>query len=478
VPEPLDLVLDVTHDEFTSDVKQILEHIRAGETYQVNYTCRARFTTTVTPWDLYLLLKRAQPVPYAAFINCGDFSVVSQSPELFLAKKGDTLESRPMKGTAPRGTTRAKDREIALWLSNSDKNRAENLMITVFDPFRVEPYRTLHQMTSGVRGKALPGSSFSQTIHHTFPPGSITGAPKVRTMQIIRELERSPRGIYTGAVGRFDPDGDFAMNVAIRTIVIDQDGKCEMGVGSGIVADSDPADEYRETVLKSSFLNHLQSDEVDLLETMLLDSNGALPFIEDHMNRMAGSAAALGYPFEVHRIEDSLTRWLCKGTKGPAVVRLRLDRRGDMWFELLPCPEVSEAGLRITLSTVTTDQGDQLLAHKTTARKSYDQELAAARKKGFDEVLFTNTAGELTEGAITSLFIRTSDGWITPVLSCGLLPGTWRARYLVETGAREEKITPEILQAALDVVLGNAVRGKMTVDEIRNQVGEILYMKD
>jgi para-aminobenzoate synthetase/4-amino-4-deoxychorismate lyase len=400
-----------------------------------------------------------------------------------------------MKGTAPRGTTRSEDRKKARWLAKSDKNRAENLMITdlmrndigrvaqvgtvtVFDPFHVAPYRTLYQMTTGVRGKALPESSFSQTIRHTFPPGSITGAPKVRTMQIIRELERSPRGIYTGAVGRFAPDGDFAMNVAIRTVVMDRDGKCEMGVGSGIVADSDPSEEYRETVLKSSFLNRLQSDEVDLLETMLLDSRGALPFFEDHMNRMSSSAAALGYPFEVHRIEDFLGRWLCEGTKGPAVVRMCLDKRGETWFELLPCPEVSESGLRIVLSTVTTDQGEPLLAHKTTARKVYDRELAAARGKGFDEVLFTNTAGELTEGAITSLFIRTADGWITPALSCGLLPGTWRARYLLKTGAREERITPDIFPEALEVVVGNAVRGKQTVGEIFEGEGNVLYRKN
>ncbi|MDF1535295.1 MAG: aminodeoxychorismate synthase component I [bacterium] len=495
VTESLDPILDVTPDEFTSDVQQILDHIRAGETYQVNYTCRARFRSTLTPWELYLLLKRAQPVPYAAFLNCGSFSVLSQSPELFLVKRGDDLETKPMKGTAPRGKTRSKDLELVHWLAGSEKNRAENLMITdlmrndigrlaqagtvtVLDPFHMESYRTLHQMTTGVRGKLHPECTLSQIISHTFPPGSITGAPKVRTMQIIRELERSPRKVYTGAVGRFGPDGDFAMNVAIRTIVMDRNGECEMGVGSGIVSDSDPSDEYRETVLKSSFLNHMNSGEVDLLETMLLDSKGILPFFEDHMNRMADSAEKLGYPFEVSMIRGALFQWLGENTEGPAVVRLRLDKRGDTWHELLPSPtKRNDNGLKVIFSSVAMDRTEPLLAHKTTSRKVYDQELAAARDEGFDEVLFSNTAGEMTEGAITSLSIRTSDGWITPALSCGLLPGTWRARYLAETGAREGSITPDVFQTALEVVVGNAVRGKMVVDMIVDEDGWVLYRK-
>lgn len=491
----LEPMLDVTDREFSDDVEKILEYIRGGETYQVNYTCRTRFSTSLAPWELYLLLKRAQPVPYAALLNCGDFTVISQSPELFLEKHGSTLEGKPMKGTAARGKDKEEDQELIRWLSSSEKNRAENLMIVdlmrndigrlantgsveVFDPFHITAFRTLHQMTTGVRGQVPQGIPVSHILEHTFPPGSITGAPKVRTMQIIKELERSPRKVYTGAICRFHPGGDLAMNVAIRTIIMDREGACEMGVGSGIVADSQPTEEYEETVLKASFVKHLARGETDLLETMLLDTNGALPYLAEHMDRISRSATALGYPFDSDSTRASLRAWLSADIIGPAVVRMRLDIRGDTWFELLPFPETDRGqGLKVLLSSTVMDEADPLLMHKTTARTTYDRELAVARQSGFAEALFTNRAGELTEGAITSLFIRTDDGWITPSLSSGLLPGTWRARYLLETNAKEARITPDILSNALEVVVGNGVRGKMGVDEIVDQGGKTLYRK-
>jgi para-aminobenzoate synthetase/4-amino-4-deoxychorismate lyase len=491
--EHLEPILDVTAQKFSDDVEKILEYIRGGETYQVNYTCRTRFSTTLAPWELYLLLKRAQPVPYAALLNCGDFTVISQSPELFLEKSGSTLEGKPMKGTASRGKNKDEDQEQVRWLGNSEKNRAENLMIVdlmrndigrlaktgsveVFDPFQITAFRTLHQMTTGVRGQVPHRTAVSHILEHTFPPGSITGAPKVRTMQIIRELERSPRKVYTGAIGRFHPGGDLAMNVAIRTIIMDPEGICEMGVGSGIVADSQPAEEHEETVLKASFVNHLTGGETDLLETMLLDNNGALPYLSEHMDRISRSATALGYPFDGDSIRTSLMAWLGADMIGPAVVRMRLDHRGGTWFELLPFPGTDGGrGLKILLSSTAIDETDPLLLHKTTARATYDQQHAAVRDKGFDEVIFTNNAGELTEGAITNLFIHTADGWITPQLFCGLLPGTWRARFLAETRAIEKGITPEIFSRAMEVVVGNGVRGKMIVSEILDEKGEILY---
>jgi para-aminobenzoate synthetase/4-amino-4-deoxychorismate lyase len=352
--------------------------------------------------------------------------------------------------------------------------------VEVFDPFAIAGFRTVHQMTTGVRGEFPLETPPSRIVEKTFPPGSITGAPKVRTMQIIREVENSPRKVYTGAIGCFVPGGGLDLNVAIRTVIMDGSGLCEMGIGSGIVADSDPAEEYRETVLKSAFLNQLtssmESGDIDLLETMLLAGDGTLPFLDEHMERMARSADVLGFFFEEDAIRVSLATWLGEDAVGPAVVRLRLDMRGDTWFELLPLPEPGQDQVvRVVLSSITMDEKDPLLGHKTTARSIYDRELKEVRRRGFHEVLFTNNGGELTEGAITSIFVLTDNGWTTPSLDCGLLPGTWRARYLLETKAREDRITPEIFTEAVEVVIGNGVRGKMSVDEIISRDGKVLY---
>jgi para-aminobenzoate synthetase/4-amino-4-deoxychorismate lyase len=209
---------------------------------------------------------------------------------------------------------------------------------------------------------------------------------------------------------------------------------------------------------------------------MLLDAEGHLPYLDEHMDRMAGSAAALEFPFDEEKIRTALLSWLGEDVSGPMVVRMRLDKRGATWFELHPVPTVDiNHTLKVLLSDSSMDSSNPLLKHKTTDRTVYDTELATARGRGFDEVLYTNATGELTEGAITSLFIRTDDGWITPAVECGLLPGTWRARYLDETGARETRITKEILPKALEVVMGNAVRGTMSVSEIIDSAGEILF---
>ena len=502
--EPVDHSLDVTREEYQGCVRKILQLIRDGETYQVNYTARTRFRWRHSAWQLYLRLRRSQPVPYGAFINCGDYSIVSLSPELFLMKYGDVLQARPMKGTAPRGTDRDSDEQLMKWLGSDLKNMAENRMIVdlmrndlgrlaeigkvkVKEPFRVEPYSSLFQMTSGVRCTMRERVSLTELLKATFPPGSITGAPKISTMQIIFDLEKSPRKVYTGAIGFLEPGGNLVMNVAIRTIISTTSGMCEMGVGSGIVSDSVPEDEYRETALKADFLNTTPRDRVDLFETILLLGNGSLLWFEEHLDRMEDSAMQLGYPFLRAKVKAVVSGHLGSHARGPAIVRLILTRTGDISVEVLPLKTIEEGPKRVVLSRYETDPADGLLRHKTTSRGHYDLELTEARKLGYVETLFTNIHGYLTEGSYTNLFVYRiagggasgggAPGWSTPDVQCGLLPGIWRQKFLESPGAISTTLRVGELSEAKSIVIGNSVRGAMEVDEVVDADGRILYTK-
>ena len=497
--ESVDHSLDVTKEEYQGCVRKILQLIRDGETYQVNYTARARFRWRHGAWQLYLRLRRSQPVPYGAFINCGDYSVVSLSPELFLMKCGNVLQARPMKGTAPRGTDRDSDEQIMKWLGSDPKNMAENRMIVdlmrndlgrlaeigkvqVKEPFRVEPYSSLFQMTSGVKCTMREGVTLAELLKATFPPGSITGAPKINTMQIIFDLEKSPRKVYTGAIGFLEPGGNLVMNVAIRTIISTNSGMCEMGVGSGIVSDSVPEDEFRETALKADFLNATPRDRVDLFETILLQGNGSLLWFEEHIDRMEDSAMQLGYPFLRAKVKAVVSGHLGSHASGPAIVRLILTRTGDISVEVLPLKTIEEGPKRVVLSRYETDPADGLLRHKTTSRDHYDLELTEARKLGYVETLFTNIHGNLTEGSYTNLFVYgafsgEAPGWSTPDVHCGLLPGIWRHKFLESPGAISTTLRVGELSEAKSIVIGNSVRGAMEVDEVVGADGQTLYAK-
>lgn len=507
--EPVDHSLDVSKEEYQGCVRNILQLIRDGETYQVNYTARTRFRWRHGAWQLYLRLRRSQPVPYGAFINCGDYSIISLSPELFLMKCGNMLQTRPMKGTAPRGTDQDSDEKVMKWLGSDPKNMAENRMIVdlmrndlgrlaeigkvqVHEPFRVEPYSGLFQMTSGVRCTMREGVGLTELLKATFPPGSITGAPKINTMRIISDLEKSPRKIYTGAIGFIDPEGNLAMNVAIRTIISTSSGMCEMGVGSGIVSDSIPEDEFRETALKAGFLNFVPHDRVDLFETILLQDTGSLLWFEEHLDRMESSAMQLGYSFLRTKAKAVMSRHIGNRARGPAIVRLVLARTGDISVEVLPLTTIKKGPKRVVLSRYKTDPGNDLLRHKTTFRSDYDLELAEARNRGYVETLFTNIHGHLTEGAYTNLFVYGassggnssggssgggSSGWTTPDLQCGLLPGIWRQKFLESSRAISTTLRVSELSAAESIVIGNSVRGAMEVDEVVDADGRTLFTR-
>lgn len=502
--KPIDNLLDMSKEDYARGVRKILRLIRDGETYQVNYTARSRFNWRYGAWQLYLRLRRSQPVPYGAFINCGKYSVVSLSPELFLCRYGDFLLTRPMKGTAPRGPDRTSDKRLCEWLEADSKNRAENRMIVdlmrndlgqvaetgtvkVHEPFRVEHYNSVFQMTSGVKCTMRENVNLLGLMKATFPPGSITGAPKFNTMRIISRLENSPRKLYTGTIGAIGPDKNLVLNVAIRTIIAPDSGICEMGVGGGVVADSVPEKEYEEACMKARFLNDSPQDRVDIFETVLLEGDGSLLWYKEHLDRMERSAAQLGYPFCREKATTVASSCLGTQARGPAIVRLKLAETGEMSIEVLQLKPIADTNKKVMISRFQTDPADTLLRHKTTSRKFYDRELAEGRKLKCIETLFTNTNGHLTEGAFTNIFIygelngESSDGnqpcWYTPDIMCGLLPGIWRQKILESSGAAVAKLGIDVLSTAKSIIIGNSVRGSMEVDEVIDADGGVLYRR-
>lgn len=483
-----DSCLNISDDEYLQSVARIKEYIAAGDVYQVNYTCKLLFKNAGTPQGLFARLRKAHPVCHSAFINTGEYQIMSLSPELFLRVTADRIQSRPMKGTMGRGHSYEEDIRLADTLHQDEKNRAENVMIVdlmrndigrvceygsvrVPKLFAIERYRSLLQMTSEVEGRLRGGMTSADILRATLPPGSITGAPKIRAMQIIDQLECNSRGVYCGCIGAFMPGGDMLLNVAIRSIVQRGD-RCEMGIGSGIVADSDPHAELQETMLKGSFLR-MEPIYFELLETMLHRKESSYVFLDEHLTRMHHSANFFGWAFDQSRIREALIRaekrHIADGTDAyPARVRLTYSIRGEIAIEWTPLEDAMHRPVRLLLSCRRTDPGDVFLYHKTTRRKSYDDDLREAREAGFFDVLYMNTRNELTECAITNIIIEMNGIWYTPPISCGLLPGIWRDALLSEGKATERILTQSDLVSATRVIICNSVRGEMDVNAIES----------
>ncbi|MET3927662.1 aminodeoxychorismate synthase component I [Devosia sp. 2618] len=456
--------------------------IASGDTYQVNLTFKADFQLDGDPVALYRDLVRKQPVSYGALINTGTHWILSRSPELFVSARGTTLNARPMKGTLKRGRTIAEDDAGRAELAADAKNRAENLMIVdllrndlgriaeigsvkVTDLFTVETYRTLHTMTSGITAQRRPGVSTTQLLENLFPCGSITGAPKLRAMEIIHQVEAGPRGVYTGSIGHFAPNGDLTLNVAIRTAVIDQHGKGEIGIGGGIVADSVADDEYREALLKMAFFTEPARD-VTLIETLLWERDKGFWLLERHMERLSQSARYFGFRFDMAEIiallEDGTTTFPADRMR----VRLTLNETGAA-LTFVPLP-ANPPVFRFSIAPERLDSQSLWLAHKTTNRAFYDEPRQRAHAAlGVDEVLFLNERDELTEGSITNLFVERNATLLTPPLSAGLLPGTLRAELIASGRAVEQRLTLADLETADAIWLGNSVRGLMQAEWTR-----------
>lgn len=477
---PDGLTLDIAPEEYCARILKVKEYIAAGDTYQVNFTDKVSFPVQAAPLALYAALSRQQSVAYGAFMNVAGHHILSFSPELFFRIDGGRIATRPMKGTTARGLDSVEDRQAALRLQNDEKNRAEHVMIVdllrndlgricqtgsvvVEDLFSVEKYETLLQMTSTIAGQLRPGVGYYEIFRSMFPCGSITGAPKLRTMEIIRELEQRPRGVYSGAIGFISPGGSAVFNVAIRTLTM-KDGLARMGVGGGIVADSDPHEEYRECQLKAAFLTRARP-EFQLIETMLWEKEFRL--LRLHFDRLEASATYFDFSFDRESVLERLRELsdsLADGTRQR--VRLLLSAKGGITLSHSELQDETDS-VRVKLSQETTSSTDVFLRHKTTRRELYNRELTAAHAEGFDEVLFTNEKGEVTEGAISNVFMERAGKLLTPPCGCGLLPGVYR-RHLLETrtDAEERVLTLADLETADAVYLCNSVRGMRAVKSI------------
>jgi para-aminobenzoate synthetase/4-amino-4-deoxychorismate lyase len=389
-----------------------------------------------------------------------------------------------MKGTAPRAGTLDADEAVRDVLSKDVKNRAENLMIVdlmrndlgriadlgsvgVTDLFTVETFKTLHQMTSGVRAELKPGIGIVDILKAIFPPGSITGAPKIRAMELIRELETEARGVYCGAIGRFSPDGTALLNVAIRTTVINRKGAGEMGIGSGIVADSDGAKEYAECLLKMKFL----TDPVrrfELIETMLYQPGKGIWLRGYHLSRLSASAAYFGFRFDARKVHDAIDGAIANHSEERLRVRLLLDEDGAVSVTTAPqSATADDAVMRYVISDTRLNSGDLFLYHKTTRRELYDREWEHySETLGADEVIYLNENGEIAEGSRTTIFLEREAKLLTPRLAAGVLPGTLRAALIDDGRASEARLTVQDLNRSGKVYLGNSVRGLVRAEPL------------
>lgn len=462
-------------NQYTATIQRIKNLIASGDTYQVNFTTRLRaeISTEFNAFEYWLALTRGQQASHAAFIDTDEFAVCSASPELFFQQDGDQILTRPMKGTVRRGCTNSEDRLLAKWLFNSEKNRAENVMIvdmmrndlgkiartgTVKVPqlFSLERYPTVWQMTSEV--SAETDASFCDMVRALFPAASITGAPKPRTTQIIAELESEPRRIYTGSIGFIAPNRHSQFNVAIRTVLIDRKLQtAEYGVGGGIVWDSDAAEEYDECLVKAQVLVR-RPPEFSLLETILWTPEDGYYLQEYHLRRLEDSAEYFGFEYRPQSARKRLIDYEQHFTNRQRV-RLLVNRKGEITLQRSELTVTSTVlPVRLRLADTPVDSKDTFLYHKTTNRAVYD----AARQGVLDcdDVVLFNQEGFVTETTIDNIVIQKADGsLVTPPVSSGLLAGTCRA-YLLEQGKiTEEAVSIDQLKSATSIAVINSVRG-------------------
>lgn len=459
-------------EEYDRAITYIKDRIANGKTYQVNYTMRLRAPFVGQPWGLFLELARSQPA-YAAYIDTGRYVLCSASPELFFDWQDDRLACRPMKGTAARGRTLAEDQAQADWLYNSEKNRAENVMIvdmlrndlgriaqtgSVDVPrlFTVERYPTVWQMTSTVTAASQAG--LPEIMQALFPCASITGAPKISTMRIIAQLEPTPRRIYTGCIGFITPQRRAQFNVAIRTVLIDrQSGQAEYGVGGGIVWDSTSAEEYEECQIKARLLTQPQPI-FSLLESLLWTPEQGYFLLPYHLRRLADSAVYFNYPLDLGQVETSLAQAVAGLPAEPHKVRLLVNRQGAVACQaaaLSVDPRPAEATL--LLSPVPISSADPFLYHKTTHRQVYEAARSACRGECSD-VLLWNEHRQVTESDAANLVARLDGRLVTPPVACGLLPGSMRAWLLEQGQVQEQVIGIDDLPRCAELFLINSVR--------------------
>ena len=476
----LDWQASVERKEFDKAMARIKALISSGDTYQVNYTYRLRTQLAGDPWNFFLRLVAAQDAPYGAFLDTGEWAICSASPELFFRLDGTRLQCRPMKGTAARGRSQSEDLAQAQALQASEKERAENVMIVdmvrhdlgrvaqtgsvkVASLFDAERYPTIWQMTSTVEAQTEAG--LCEIFQALFPAASVTGAPKVRTMQIIAEMEPLPRRLYTGAMGFFTPGRRAQFNVAIRTLLVNRKTGCaEYGVGSGITWDSDPEAEWQECRAKAMILAP-QSPAFSLLETMRWTPQEGYYLLERHLERLQESGLYFGFRLDLAALRLELEQLAARLGPKSRKVRLLVSKEGHITLESKALPKAALKTQRIALARAPVDSSDPFLCHKTTNRKVH--EAARAPCPGYDDVLLFNERGEVTESAIANVAVDIAGKLCTPPVTCGLLPGTLRAHLLQRGELIERRIAVAELLKSPRVFLLNSVRGMYPVEVVR-----------
>jgi para-aminobenzoate synthetase / 4-amino-4-deoxychorismate lyase len=461
----------IDHDAYANALAEVQSLIAAGDIYQANLTFNNHVSTAGHPLAVYAGLRSRAKAGYGGVVWTGEDWLLSLSPELFFALQDGKVTTKPMKGTATRGADAAADATEIAALQADPKQRAENLMIvdllrndlsrvakpgTVMVPhlFSVETYPTLHQMTSTVTAQLRNGVDAVDLIASIFPCGSITGAPKIRAMEILSDVEAEPRGIYTGSIGRIDIGGDAAFNVAIRTLHLQADDPtASLGLGSGIVADSNLGQEWDECRAKGKFVGDHR--RFDLIETMRFEPEAGILMLDRHLARMKASARALDFEFDAHSARNDLQASTFRLT-GPKRIRLMLARSGQIAVEITAVPAPPMAPVPIGTTALPVHPADFRLRHKTSDRSFYDTARALA---GTFDVILVDLDGYLTEGCFTSVFVERDGILLTPPLSRGLLPGILREALIADRRAVEADLRVSDLTSGF--FIGNASRGLM-----------------
>ncbi len=502
-----DCQLNVSKEEYLNSVQRIKEYLYSGDVYQINYTIKQKFNFSGSILGLYNHLSQSQKVSYAAFLKTDQFSILSFSPELFFRKEFSKITMKPMKGTISRGKTLYEDKIQAKKLYLSKKNTAENIMIVdllrndlgkisiygnvkVEKLFEIEKYETLFQMTSTISAKIKSNISLYEIFKSIFPSGSVTGAPKIRAMEIIKELEKEPRGVYTGAIGFITPYKDSVFNVAIRTLFINKENEAELGIGSGIVVDSLAEKEYEECKLKAKFLIS-NFPKFKLVETMLFckNFNGYIKefstfklniskenfkygiFLFDlHIKRLKNSSLYFDFKFDEESTLKKIKQLYKKLYEGFFKIRLLLSKDGKITLQVTPITQqeffFSNKIEKVCISKKTVDPDNVFLYHKTTNRKFFDEEWKTYLKKGYFDVIFLNKDGYITEASRANVFVKINHTYYTPKLNCGVLAGVAREFILKQNpNIKEVELKIEYLKNhEVEIFISNSVIGLRKVE--------------
>ena len=460
----------ISRIDYERAARQVRDHLFAGDFYQANLTFVSDVAVAGNPLALYARLRRSSLAGWGGVMIHDERAVISLSPEQFFTVRGGVVEARPMKGTAARRPSAALDEAEVQKLSTDEKQRAENLMIVdlmrndlarisvagsvqVPDLFKVETYPTVHQMISRITSQLRAECDAVDILRTIFPCGSVTGAPKIAAIEALRRLEPEPRGAYTGSMGWIEPGGDAAFNVLIRTLEWRMaERMARLGLGSGLVVESNPSDEWDECLLKGDFVRR-EAQDFDLIETMRLDPSEGVVDLDRHLDRMRNSAADLDFKFDRHAARNELQA-ATFGRKQRAMVRLLLSRSGAMAIQVNPYDDPMELPVRVAVRPLPVEPDDFRLRYKTTDRRFLD--LARQQEDAY-ETIFVDPEGMLTEGSRTSLFVERNGRLLTPPLSRGLMPGILRAKLIDEGRAEEAELTPDDLAAGF--FIGNVVRG-------------------